>query len=304
MEGTTLVVGASGQMGGAIAQGLLARGAPVRALTRTPEKLAALASAGAEVVAGDLRDADSLAAACRGVRRVVTTAHSSDGKGATAPELVDGAGNRSLVDAAKAAGVEHFVFTSNILARADSPVDYYRVKYDAEQYLRASGVPFTILRAAPLMETLVMLVGRQVATKGRGMVFGRGRNPISLVAIADVARVAVLALGEPATRGQALAIGGPEALTIRQVVETFARVLDRPIAVRSLPLPALRFLGVVLRPINPVASRRMAQMIVADTAPQVVDMTETLRLLPQAAPATRVEDFVRAHFAPAVVAPA
>ena len=101
-----LVVGASGQLGGMIARQLLAAGEPIRAMSRDPEKLGALKAAGAEVVVGDLRSGLAGPRLCR-VDRLVTTAHASGGAGDNAPERVDGDGNRNLIDAAKAAGVQH-----------------------------------------------------------------------------------------------------------------------------------------------------------------------------------------------------
>jgi NADH dehydrogenase len=63
------------------------------------------------------------------------------------------------------------------------------------------------------------------------------------VAEADVAAFAIAAVGNPAAENQTLPIGGPEALTLRQVVQAYEQVLDRPIAVRSVapgdPIPGL-----------------------------------------------------------------
>ena len=141
-----LIVGASGRLGSTIARHLLSQGKRVRALTRTPARLEQLEAMGAEVVRGDLRDPASLVSACQQAEQVITTAHAGEGTGSNTPGRVDGEGNRQLIEAAKAAGVRHFVFISTRGARADSPVDLFRFKYQTEAYLRASGVPFTILR--------------------------------------------------------------------------------------------------------------------------------------------------------------
>src|SRR5689334_17922493 len=111
--GTILIVGAGGRLGGVVARRLLAEGTPVRALSRTPAKLADLRALGADVVAGDLRDPGSLARACAGVDVVLAAAHAFVGNaGGNVPTAVDDAGNRHLMDAAQAAGVRHFVLTS------------------------------------------------------------------------------------------------------------------------------------------------------------------------------------------------
>jgi NADH dehydrogenase len=289
-----LVVGASGQMGSEIARQLIAAGEPVRAMSRESGKLSALQAAGAEVVVGDLRDPASLARACEGVDRLVTTANASGGAGDNAPERVDGDGNRHLIHAAKAAGVGQIVFISNTLAQPNSPVDFYRLKAATEDYLKASGIAYTIIRAAPLMDMMVSLFGEPIAQGQTARIFGGGANPISFIASADVARLAVLALRDPRAHNRTITIGGPEARTTRQIAETVAKTTGKPLAIRAFPLPLMRVIRLILRPINPVFARRLEQMIVLDTTSQQVDSTDTLRDFPLTL--TRLDDYVRARY--------
>ena len=107
-----LIVGGTGSLGSATARRLLARGRPVRVMTRIPEKAAELQALGAQVVQGDLLDKASLAGACRGVEKVLAAAHSILGRGREASKFVDLAGHKDLIDAAQSAGVMHFVYTS------------------------------------------------------------------------------------------------------------------------------------------------------------------------------------------------
>src|SRR5688572_29157182 len=109
-----LVVGATGLVGGEVCQSLARRGEQVRALVRATsakEKIDALRSCGAEPWVGDLKDPDSLSAACRGVDAVISTASSTLSRQAgDSIESVDSAGQMNLVNAAKAANVERFIF--------------------------------------------------------------------------------------------------------------------------------------------------------------------------------------------------
>ncbi|HKS71064.1 MAG TPA: SDR family oxidoreductase, partial [Ktedonobacterales bacterium] len=178
-----LIVGASGRLGGTVARRLLAEGRPVRALSRRPEKLGELARLGAEVVAGDLRDPTSLARACGGAEIVFSAAHAFDGKGANQPRTVDDAGNRALIDAARAASVGHFVLTSILQARPDHPVDLWRRKAAAERHLRASGLSYTILRPTAFMELWATIVAEPILKQGKALIFGHGTNPINFVSV-------------------------------------------------------------------------------------------------------------------------
>src|SRR5579863_1998216 len=124
-----LIVGASGRLGSVVTKLLLAQGKSVRVMSRDPRKLAHLQKIGAEVVTGDLRDPASLLSACQGVEQVVAAAHALVGKGDNNPHTVDDAGNRHLIDAARAAGIKHFVFVSVQGASPHSPLEFFRIKY-------------------------------------------------------------------------------------------------------------------------------------------------------------------------------
>ena len=193
-----LIVGATGVLGKETTRQLLAAGHKVRAMTRDLQRGAVLSEMGAEVVQGDLIDAASLQKACQGVDAVLAAAHQLMGTGKYASEAVDDAGHRSLIDAAKAAGVKHFVYTSAQNASVNHPTDFYRTKAKVEAYLKASGLSYTILRPPPFMEWHVHnLLGASILTTGKTTIYGAGNNPINFVAGSDVARFAVLGLTDP-----------------------------------------------------------------------------------------------------------
>jgi uncharacterized protein YbjT (DUF2867 family) len=203
-----------------------------------------LVEAGAEPVYGDLRDRASLDAALEGIETVITTANSVGRGGEDNPQSVDLEGNRSLIEAAREAGVEHFVFVSSLGADPDHPVPFMRGKGQSEASLRESGMDYTILAPTPYMEVWVAAVVGMPVSQGRPVTLvGEGRRRHSFVSDRDVAAFAVAAVENPAARNAYLAIGGPEALSWRDVVETYERVLERSIPVEfvkmgePMPLP-------------------------------------------------------------------
>src|SRR5947209_6269657 len=222
-----LIVGASGRLGNVVVQHLLEQGKSIRVMTRDPRGLAHLKQQGVEVVSGDLRDRASLVNACQGVEQVLAAAHALDGKGDNTPRTVDDVGNRHLIDAAKAAGVKHFIFVSVQGARPASPLEFFRIKYGTEEYLRASGLNFTILRPGAYMELWDQLIGQPVRKQGKPTIFGRGTNPINFVSVQDVARFVSIALDDPRARNAVIEVGGPENLTMNQVAEIFERASGR-----------------------------------------------------------------------------
>ncbi len=290
-----MVISATGSLGGRVVRRLLAQGETVRAVCRTPAKAKELERLGAEVMHGDLRELDSLSQACQGVEKIFTTAHGFPGDGDNNPRTVDDVGNRQLIDAARTAGVKHFVFTSILGVRPDAPVDFFRYKYAAEEYLRASGLSYTILRPSAFMETWAAMVGGPIVATGKTTIFGHGNNPINFVSVDDVAQFALIALSDPRACYQIIEIGGPGNLTLNQVAELFEQVSGRTAQKNHVPLPMMRVMSMVMRPIKPVMARQIAAGIYMDTAKQAFDVSQTLQQYPVRL--TCLQDFVRKTYA-------
>ncbi len=272
-----LIVGASGRLGSVVVQQLLTEGKSIRVMTRNPLSLAHLKQQGVEIVSGNLQDPISLANACQGVEQVLAAAHALDGKGDNNPRTVDDMGNRHLIDAAKAAGVKHFIFISVQGASSDSPLEFFRIKYRTEEYLRASGLGFTILRPSAYMELWAQLIGQPIREQGKTTIFGRGNNPINFVSVEDVARYVSIALDDPRASNMVIEVGGPENLTMNQVAAIFERASGRQAKKRHIPLLMMRVMSILMQPINPVMSRLIRNGIYIDTANLRWDMTETAR---------------------------
>jgi uncharacterized protein YbjT (DUF2867 family) len=147
----TLVFGATGNIGGAVARELLKRGWSVRAVTRNPssEKALALAELGAEIYQADMDDRPSLEAVFDGIRRVFSVQNWTTS--GTEGEVRQG---KLVADVAHAAGVEHLVYGSAGTGEPNTGVPHFDCKLEVEAYMRALGLPFTIVRPGPFMELL------------------------------------------------------------------------------------------------------------------------------------------------------
>lgn len=148
---TILVTGVTGTQGGAVARELLGRGYNVRGLSRNPEseRARAIEDLGVIVVKGDFDDAESLATAMQGVDGVFAV--TDFWEHGYAKEVAHG---RQLVDAAKLAGVAHFVFTSVAGADAYTGIPHFETKAEIETYLRDSGLDYSIVRPVAFMDSI------------------------------------------------------------------------------------------------------------------------------------------------------
>ncbi len=239
-----LVVGATGMVGGEICRRLVSRGETVRALVRStsdPGKVEALRALGVRPTTGDVRDRESLKRACDGVDAVITTVSSmpfSFAAGVNDIETTDLRGQVDLIDAARDAGVHHFIYTS-FSGHMDLDFPLSKAKRAVEEHLRESRMPYTILRPSYYMEVwLSPAVGFDPAN-ARATIYGSGTRPISWISFQDVAEFAVRSLAVPAAQDATIELGGPGALTPLEVVSVFEGVGGRSFEVQHVPEEAL-----------------------------------------------------------------
>ncbi|MFQ5617154.1 MAG: NmrA/HSCARG family protein [Anaerolineales bacterium] len=219
-----LVTGATGQQGGATARHLLRRGWPVRALTRNPDSPAAqaLADAGAEIVQGDLDDRASLDRALDGAYGVFSFPNLASG---IEGEVRQG---KAVADAARAAGIKHFVQGSVGGVERDSGVPHFESKWQIEEYVRGLGLPATFLRPVFFMENFNWK--RAQILDGTFESLGlRPEKPLQMIATDDIGAFAALAFENPqAYIGRGLEIAGDQ-LTESQIVEVIGQVTGRQV---------------------------------------------------------------------------
>lgn len=284
-----LLAGGSGRLGTQVVRLLAARGFGLRILTRDPARAQHLAGEHVELVVGDVRDPHAAERALAGARTVIAAMHGFAGNGDCNPRTVDGQGNRNLLYAAQAAGVEHVILISVQGATPKHPMELFRMKHQAEQELRASGLAWAIIRPTAYMETWGALIGEPLLTTGQTRIFGRGANPINFVSAHDVARFVELAVVEPGMRGALIEVGGPANLSLTQVAETFETVTGKTGSKRHVPLPMMRVLAQLMRPVNPTLARQIQAGVVMDTRDMTFDASETGRRYPMVTPTSFAE---------------
>lgn len=290
-----LVAGGTGTLGTQVVRLLTEGGRRVRVLTRDPARAENLEGDLVEIVSGDLRDPGTLEQALTGVETVISAVQGFVGTGGVSPQTVDAEGNINLIRASRAAGVEHFILISVQGAGPDHPMELCRMKYRAEQELRDSGLSWTIIRPTAYMETWGQVIGAPLIKNGKTRIFGRGTNPINFVSAHDVARFVERAVTDPAMRGVALDVGGPENISLREFVQTFQTETGKGGAVSAVPLPMMRVMSVLMRPINPMLARQIAAGVVMDTHDLSFDARDIERRYPSI-PLTSLSQVVRRDY--------
>ena len=222
---TFLVTGANGKLGRQVVQLLLdAKAGTVIAASRDTSKLADLAAKGAETRRADFDDPASLAEAFKGVDRLLIISTDSLGSGQRLAQ------HTAAVVAAKQVGVGHVVYTS-MPKPETSAVTFAGDHLGTENTLKASGLPYTILRNSWYQENLLM--GLPAALKSGQWYSSAGNGKIPHIAHADCARAAAAALIK-APLNQTLTLTGPELLTMQQIAALAAEATGKPLAVVEL----------------------------------------------------------------------
>jgi uncharacterized protein YbjT (DUF2867 family) len=224
-----LVTGATGQQGGAVARALLAKGQQVRVMTRHPEKAASLAEAGAEVVQGDLTNQAILQLALRGVRGVF--AMSTWVEEGMEAEVRQGT---MLADAAKQAGITHYVYTSVGSAHRNTGIPHFDSKWKVEQHIRQIGLPATILRPVWFMENFTTVA--KPSADGVLTLPMKPARKLAMVALKDIGEFGAAAFLRPNDfLGQAIDLAGDE-LTMPETAAQLTHAIGRPIRFQEFPM--------------------------------------------------------------------
>jgi uncharacterized protein YbjT (DUF2867 family) len=236
---TILVAGATGQQGGAVARHLRDGGFAVRALTRDPdgEKARRLREAGVELACGDLTDRASLDAALEGVYGVFSMATPFE-QGMDA-EVLQGT---TLGDAAKAAGAQHYVYSSVGGADRDSKVPHFESKWQVEEHLRSLDLPLTIVRPVYFFENFGGW-GLQPQEGGEGYTLAMPLSPettLQSVAVDDIGAFVAKAFAAPAdSAGREFELAGDE-LPLAGYAAAIGRDLGAPVGYFEVPWEAVR----------------------------------------------------------------
>ena len=224
-----LVTGATGVAGSQVVHGLVALGAPVRALVRDREKAGSLFSDDVELVVGDFAEPESVRAAVRGAEAVLLSC-------ADDPRRIEW--EASAIDSAVAAGVARVVRLSTVGAAPDAPVAFWRWHGEVEQRLRESEVPSVILESSFYMSNLYDAAGT-VGQEGR-LYAPAGDARVAMIDPRDVGAVAAAVLTGAGDDGQTYVLTGPDAITWARVAAELSVATGRRVEFVDVPYAAAR----------------------------------------------------------------
>jgi uncharacterized protein YbjT (DUF2867 family) len=228
-----LVTGATGRQGGAVIRHLLRNSLPVKALSRSPDSISsqALISKGVQVIKGDMGDPDSLIHAMTDCYAVFSIQNFFE-YGADL-EIRYG---KNMAEAAKRAGISHFVYSSVCNAGDHTRVPHFETKFIIEKYIQQIGLSATILRPVKFMENYYILQVFKGILSGKLFDSIKAGKKHQMIAVDDIGAYTSAALMDPDKyTGRVIELAGDE-LSNEQIVVTMSQILGIHIKFNRLPL--------------------------------------------------------------------
>ncbi len=225
-----LVAGATGYLGGFVAQELKARGYFVRALVRSPKKLDHLWDSTDEIVRAEVTRPDTLEHICDGIDVVFSSIGITRQKDGLTFRDVDYQGNKNLLEAALKAGVKKFVYVSAFNGPSLRHLDIGAAHEDFVDELKASGICYAVLRPTGYFSDMGEFF--EMARRGRVWLIGSGENRTNPIHGADLAIRCVDAIDGDQRE---IDVGGPETITWSEVAALAFEVLGRQAKVTRIP---------------------------------------------------------------------
>ncbi|MCA9715877.1 MAG: SDR family oxidoreductase [Myxococcales bacterium] len=228
------VAGATGNAGREVVRALAERGLKVRALVRDPARLGHARPLCDDIRVVQVTQRESIRGALDGADYLVSALGKTWQKDKTPRRAVDVDANVSLFDEAARAGVSRVGLITVAYASTDSPVAMLRMKGEVEQALRERGLTHVIIRPGGYFSDMWEVF--QMCARGTFWAFGRDdvkTNPISLVDLGDFTAACLL---DEAKLGQHHEIGGPDVFGPEELAALCARILERPVRVRRVPM--------------------------------------------------------------------
>lgn len=262
-----LVTGGTGFVGSHLIRRMQKEELSVRAMVRHPEKAEELRELGARLIVGDISDMTALEKATFGVERIIhLVGIIQEAPGATF-NSVHVEGTRNLLQAAKKAGVKHFFYQSALGARPGAKSEYHKTKWMAEELVRESGIPYTILRPSLIYgpgDKFTLRLADVIKLSPVLPIIGSGKSKVQPIYIDDVVSCIVKAVTSDAFLNEIYEVGGPEQLTYEEVTREIAEAMgvNRPAV--HMPMFFMKPMARVLESVLPKPPITTGQLIMLE----------------------------------------
>jgi len=243
-----VLIGATGFLGGAVAEEMARRKIPLRCLVRPGADTARLQQWGVELCEGDARDSDSVKRVLKGAESVISSFTTRIFMRPKALDfwLNDYQGNLNLIRAAREQKVKKYIFVSYWGLAKFGDFEHGKVKKTVEDLLRVSGLDYTVFRVTTLATDMSALLGESLKRRGWSPLFMRPDEKVRPILPQDLAHCMVDALDNPKASHSVVEVAGEEEYTFTALRDLFSRVLQKKVRFVFVPPALAYFLAAVV----------------------------------------------------------
>jgi uncharacterized protein YbjT (DUF2867 family) len=239
-----LIVGGTGTLGRQIVLQALTKGYRVRCLVRNLRKANFLKEWGAELIYGDLALPETIPPCLKGITAIIdaSTTRPSD---LTAMKKIDWEGKLALIEAAKAANIQHFIFCSAVNVDQFSSIPLMEMKKGIEIYLKKSDITFTIFRLTGFYQALIQQYAIPILESFPIWITNE-KISISYIDSQDIARFCIRALQLSKARNKVFVLGGPKNWLSFDIIKLCEQLAGQSANVNQIPIFILKLFSNII----------------------------------------------------------
>ena len=231
-----MIAGSNGHVGREIVKLAAARSISARCFDLTPADFSGLDSSGLESVTGDITNPTAVQGALKGVETVMFVLGLKRQSKKLTHEMVENGGMKTLVHAARQTAVKHIMYISALGVAEEVSVSSLAAKWNAEQTMIGSGIPYTIFRPSGYFIDFAEYFAPKIKESGSFTVIGDAQTRIQPLDPADLAKAFILSMDNPGAINRTFEIAGPEVFTLEKIINLVGNVVGRDVRIKKLPL--------------------------------------------------------------------
>jgi len=283
-----LLAGAAGQLGSAVYKVLKKEhGTQFRCLDIKSEKLGQYKEEGIEIFEIDLAKGEGIEDALKDVKAVISVVGLQRESEETTHMDVDFGGNKNLLTAAINAGVKHFSYVSALQTAKDAPRNVHKAKWLMEEELRKSPIKYTIFRPSGFFTDFIYYFGKKCKEGNTYTSIGDGKMKIQPINIDELAYCLVKAHETPPSYNKVFTVGGPEVITLNELIEFYAEFFNKKIKIRHIPMGLMKFFATIT--FNKIISNDFLKRLETDSVCDITEIKSAFQI-----EFTSLKDYIRA----------